>query len=356
MFCVFCLILISIWEENEYTKLKKKYWNQDEVEPEIITIKIKKSVVKKEWKDIMKKLTTNEFIERSRRLHGEKYDYSRSIYVDRKTKINIICPIHGIFNQDIYSHLYGYECDKCGGTYKLNTEEFINRAKDIHGNLYNYSKTNYDGMSKKLKIICLIHGEFLQKAQGHLLGKGCRKCKYDKHKVLTRSNIKEFSKKASKIHFKKYNYTNSNYVNSNTKIDILCNKCNKIFNQSPHDHLDGHGCPYCPHHISKPEIKFLDLLKITQRQKHICGYKVDGIKGNKIYEFLGNYYHGNPKIYKSKEYNQICHKTFGELYNNTQKKLILLKNKGYKVYYIWEKDWNDWNGGIIKTMPIKLVS
>jgi DNA-directed RNA polymerase subunit RPC12/RpoP len=211
-------------------------------------------------------------------------------------------------------------------------------------------------MHEKLKIICPIHGEFSQKAQGHLIGKGCRKCKYDKHKILTRSNIQEFSKKAKRIHNDNYNYSNSNYINSNTKIYILCNRCKKIFNQTPHDHLDGHGCPYCPHHISKPEILFLNFLKITQRQNYICGYKVDGIKGNKIFEFLGNYYHGNPKIYKSKEYNQICHKTFGELYKITKRKLTLLKNEGYKVYYIWEKDWNDWNNGIIKTFPIKLVS
>lgn len=95
-------------------------------------------------------LTTADFIARAREIHGDKYDYSKTKYSNRKSKVTIICPKHGIFKQAAYSHLRGCGCKKCSNKNKLTTEEFIKKAKDIHGNKYDYSKTKYKSYSSKV--------------------------------------------------------------------------------------------------------------------------------------------------------------------------------------------------------------
>lgn len=101
------------------------------------------------------------------------------------------------------------------------------------------------------------------------------------------------------------------------------------------------------------EIKIPDT-KI-HRQKKILRFSVDGIdwNTNTVYEFLGDFYHGNPKKFKCNSYNKLCHKTFGQLYENTFKKFKILRDSGYKVKYIWENDWDDWIRGNIGNIPIK---
>jgi len=173
-----------------------------------------------------------------------------------------------------------------------------------------------------------------------------------------RNNKNNFVKKAKQIHKNKYDYSNSIYKSVHSKIEILCPN-HGTFWQVVYDHLAGHGCPKCVSHISKKEIEFLNHLKIPDtkenRQKHIKPYKVDGYspETNTIYEFLGDYYHGNPEIYKAENYNQICHKTFGELYKETFDKFKKFKELGYKVKYIWEFDWKKWNKDKSTDLPIK---
>ena len=90
----------------------------------------------------MAKLTTEEFIARAKAVHGDKYDYSKMEYVDSQTKICIICPVHGEFWQKPMAHLYGYGCARCGGSLRLTKNEFIERAQIIHKGKYDYSKSN----------------------------------------------------------------------------------------------------------------------------------------------------------------------------------------------------------------------
>ena len=124
------------------------------------------------------RFNTEEFITRAREIHGDKYDYSKVEYINNKTKICIICPEHGEFWQRPYKHLYcGRGCPRCGNTTKLTTKEFIEKAKKIHNNKYNYSKTNYITTEKKVCIICPEHGEFWQTPHSHLNGEGCPICK-----------------------------------------------------------------------------------------------------------------------------------------------------------------------------------
>jgi len=131
----------------------------------------------------MKKFTRNEFIEKARKVHGDKYDYSKVEYINNKTKVCIICPEHGEFWQNPYSHLHGIGCPKCSGMNKT-TEEWIKMAKEVHGNKYDYSKTQYVDAKTRVCIICHEkdkygneHGEFWRFPNNHLHGAGCCKCR-----------------------------------------------------------------------------------------------------------------------------------------------------------------------------------
>ena len=122
-------------------------------------------------------LTTEEFIEKARKAHGDRYDYSKVEYTNSKTKVCIICPIHGEFWQLPILHLNGHGCIRCNNGAKPYTqEEFIDKAKEIHGDRYDYSKVKYERNDKKVTIICCKHGEFLQTPHVHLRGCGCPIC------------------------------------------------------------------------------------------------------------------------------------------------------------------------------------
>lgn len=127
-----------------------------------------------------KKLTTEEFINRVKEIHGNKYDYSNVNYINSKTKVCIICLEHGEFWQTPINHLQGKGCPECGGTKKIEQNQFINKAKLIHGDKYDYSKIEYKGIHKKVCIICPEHGEFWQTSSSHLKGNGCPICNESK--------------------------------------------------------------------------------------------------------------------------------------------------------------------------------
>ena len=123
-----------------------------------------------------REMTTEEFIQKAKAIHGDKYDYSKVEYTHNKTEVCIICPEHGEFWQKPKNHLSGYGCPICSGRKKMRTIDFIKRAKQVHGDKYDYSKVNYNGNTEKICIICPDHGEFWQRAGSHLRGFGCPKC------------------------------------------------------------------------------------------------------------------------------------------------------------------------------------
>lgn len=145
-------------------------------------------------------MTTNDFIQRAKSVHGNKYDYSVSNYINAKQKIEILCPTHGKFSQYAGNHFKGCGCPKCGvvskSTPNMDTDEFIQQASVKHSNKYNYSKVVYTGYNNKITIICPTHGEFTQRANNHLAGIGCKKCGTEKTrtKLLKTYNVPAFSK------------------------------------------------------------------------------------------------------------------------------------------------------------------
>lgn len=128
-----------------------------------------------------KKKTFEEFLKQvQEKYHNTCYIYDKETYIDTHTKMRIICPKHGEFWQTPKSHLL-YECEKCsyekrGLKNRKSSEEFIEKAKTVHGNKYDYSKVLYKTAKTPITIICSKHGEFIQKPNDHLNGKGCPKC------------------------------------------------------------------------------------------------------------------------------------------------------------------------------------
>jgi len=127
-----------------------------------------------------KKLNNSTFIEKSNKKHNNKYDYSLVEYINNKTKIKIICPEHGVFEQTPHEHLSGHGCCMCGGSKKLSINNFIERSNKIHDNKYDYSLVEYKNNCTKVKICCPVHGIFEQIPNVHLLGSGCAKCNESK--------------------------------------------------------------------------------------------------------------------------------------------------------------------------------
>ncbi len=193
-----------------------------------------------------KNMTKDEFIKRAKEIHGEKYDYSKVEYVDAtKTKVCIICPKHGKFWQTPSSHLQGHCCKKCvTPNANMTTEEFIEKAREIHGDKYDYSKVEYVDTKTKVCIICPIHGEFWQSPNKHLSGQGCPKCKSQKIRDSLKLTLTEFIKRSKKIHDDKYDYSKVEYTNFATKVCIICPEHGEFW-QTPNNHLAGKGCPNC---------------------------------------------------------------------------------------------------------------
>jgi len=295
------------------------------------------------------KLTTEMFVNKAIEIHNNKYDYSKVNYINGKTKIIIMCKIHGDFEQLPTNHLKGQNCPKCLFNKKVSQEDFISRAKEYHGNKYDYSQVIFTTMTDNIKIICKIHGLFEQKPKYHLDSNGCYKCS-----GITR-NTEDFINNSNIIHNNIYDYSKVNYENTRKQVIIICKKHGE-FKQTPNDHLSGNGCIKCGegnyskiciewlNKISKDEnINIQHIGNIGEKIIKLNGkkYKLDGYceEKNTIYEFYGDLWHGNPLKFKREDINPINKKTYGELYDKTIKREIELKNAGYNIITIWENDY-----------------
>ena len=187
----------------------------------------------------MKKLTKEQFVEKAIAVHGDKYDYSKSIYKGTDKPLIIICPIHGEFSITPHSFLHGHGCPACSNRQRINTKLFIERATKIHNGRYDYSLVYCKGTSSYVRIICPIHGEFLQKVGCHLNGNGCPKCF-----GTPKSTTEEFIKKAKEIYGDKYDYSKVDYKGNKIKVIITC-PIHGDWEVTPNNFLRGSECPKC---------------------------------------------------------------------------------------------------------------
>lgn len=368
----------------------------------------------------MRKTTTELFIQKAKQIHHEKYDYSLVNYDNAHKKILIICNIcTKSFLQIPHNHLHGKGCPFCSKRIKLTLDEVIFRAQITHGeNAYDYSKVQYEKLHSKVEIICnSCNNIFWQTFAHHINGTKCPKCSIKLRVEKSRLGKNEFLNRLSEEQNFLYDYSFCDFINFNTKINILCKKCDMYFLQSPEKHISGNGCPTCANctqlttdefiqkanavhnnlydyglvnyknahekvcikclkcdivffqvarlhlrgsgckkccnsiHYSKAEIEWLNLLNVNLEFRQckiiVCDkvFIVDAFDPctNTIYEFFGDYWHGNPEKYKSENFNKKVKKTFGELYENTISRIKLFKEFEYNIIYVWENDWKNRN-------------
>ena len=260
--------------------------------------------------------------------------------------------MHGVFEQTPDIHWKSaIGCPQCYGHVKRSTKEFIDAAKKIHGDRYDYSQTIYKGDGRNVTVICLLHGPFSQRANAHIhQSQGCPRCKAEK---MTKT-FDSFIRQSRMIHGDRYDYTDVHYAGMDKKVKIKCPVHGHFF-QTPHNHLQGSGCAKCSKKISKSEISFLNAVGITEKMRQYpipnTKYQVDGYEPSTrtVYEFLGDFWHGNPDVYKiPKPISENSDITTDTLRYRTILKFDRLLSLGYSIRYIWESDWKSKNVDGIK--------
>lgn len=171
-------------------------------------------------------------------VHGDLYDYSHVNYINIDKKVEIGCEIHGIFKQSPWNHIKGNGCPKCIGRHRTQ-QELIHEFIQIHGEKYDYSLVDFKFIDQKVKIKCIEHGLFEQTPSKHISGQGCPKCAGTK-KLTLEETIEQFRE----VHGDRYDYSLVDYKNSDEKIKIKCHE-HGIFEQIPSSHKSGTGCPIC---------------------------------------------------------------------------------------------------------------
>lgn len=301
-----------------------------------------------------KRLNKNEVLERFRKIHGNKYDYSKVEYEGYEKKICIICNekdkygfTHGEFWMTPHAHLDGQQCPYCSGHKgERDTEYFVKRAKVVHGNKYDYSNVKYVKNTENVCIICHEkdefgneHGEFWQTPKSHLKGFGCKKCScnyLDKDLFIKRSNV---------VHGNKYDYSNMVYKTNHDKVCIICPEHGE-FMMRPYIHLQGEGCPYCKEsHLEREINQLLSENNIGyERQKYF-----DWLRNDKTnYKLPLDFYipekniaiecqgeqHFIANFYKSKGIEYAEKHLEGVQYRDKRKKKLCKENGVKLIYYV----------------------
>lgn len=286
--------------------------------------------------------TTVQFIEKARKVHGDKYDYSKVNYEKSNIKVSIICPEHGEFWMKPNTHLNGCGCPKCGNAKKSQYKKmtllnFIEKARKIHGDKYDYSKVKYVNNFTKTIIICPEHGEFIQSPDSHLTGHGCPKCALEEQSKRQTMTTQEFIKKAREVHGDKYDYNKTIYKNIFDKVAITC-PIHGDFLQKATYHLNGNGCQKCAAEMteSKGEIELREFIISLIGEKNIVIHDRKILAGNELdiyipsksiaFEYDGLYWHSEKKkvdknyhLYKTRMCNEI----------------------GVRLIHIFEDEWRD---------------
>lgn len=308
-------------------------------------------------------LPFEEFVVRARAKHGDKFQYIQSSYTGMKDKLKLVCPVHGEVEMTGICHcLAKTGCPKCrhvscSKTRMFSHEEFLQKSKEVHGDIYDYSKAKYEHGKRYMTIICKVHGEFQQTGGGHLLGRGCKKCSDTNNGKERRKTTEQYIAEAKTVWGDLYDYSLVKYITSNDKIQIVC-KTHGIFLKIAGEHITARqGCQQCkPKKHSKLGIEWLNYMKIKDncsiqhnenperdgehRIKNSL-YQADGYCDETltIYEFHGSYWHGDPKLFHPEKLNAHTGKSFGELYQNTLKKIEHCWANGYIVKECWESEW-----------------
>lgn len=190
-----------------------------------------------------RKKTTEEFINEAIEIHGERFDYTKVVYINALTPVEIVCSEHGSFMMKPNKHVSSKQaCPNCCHNKMKTLEEFVQEANIIHSNKYDYSLiTEYRGREYKEFIICPQHGKFEQLIKNHISNKaGCPHCSNNKSKTT-----QTFIEKAQRIHGNRYDYSKVEYTKKGVHVTIICRKHGE-FQQTPNNHYNSViGCNAC---------------------------------------------------------------------------------------------------------------
>ena len=292
-------------------------------------------------------LNEKDVINKSNQIHNNKYNYG--VFNGMRNKMEIICPIHGLFHMSPMNHIYKKQgCPICGKERNnlnkiITTEEYIYKCKEIHGDKYDYSITNYIGYNKPIKFIChnldeygKEHGIMSQIASVHLHSKyGCKKCAGN-YSPTTNEIIESFIN----VHGDKYDYSKVEYINDKTKVNIVCPKHGE-FKQLPYVHLHGCGCPSCSAVISNDEIEIRNFI-------HELGFNTEDNKKDIIPPYEIDIF--IPELKIGIEYDGLLwhSEKYGKDKNYHLNKLILCNNHGIKLIHIFENEYSEHKNIVIE--------
>jgi hypothetical protein len=247
-------------------------------------IKASQLLDKTSCKDCKNDEYKNLFINKSKEIHLNKYNYNNIKYINCNTAVEIQCNKHNtFFYQKPKHHINGStNCEQClsDKTNKSN-ECFIKELINTHGDKYKYDKVKYINSKTNVIVTCNKHGDF-ETISSYLIGKnatGCPKCGTEKTSNSLKMSLEDFLIKAKKVHSKnKFNYDNVIFNSNKDKIDIYCNSCKKSFKQKLSHHISSQcGCPYCNESLGERKISKLlndkNIKYIPQHKFSNCKYK-----------------------------------------------------------------------------------
>ena len=250
---------------------------------------------------------TESFIKRARELWGGKYDYSKTVYDKSDRNVTIICLFegHGGFEQTPSNHLNKAKKEGCkdcakekrSSAFRDSAEDFIRKAKELHGEYYDYSKVDYDTQRIPVIITCPVHGDFPQEPHVHLRPNGCKVCGKKRLGDKLRKPVAQFIEEARVIHSDKYDYSKVEYDTTHTNVTIICPK-HGSFPQLPTGHLNGGGCPDCDNERA--------AYANAEKYEALYRQRVQDIHGKKI-EVVGFYTKGEASNRK-RRIRAICKK------------------------------------------------
>jgi hypothetical protein len=226
---------------------------------------------------MVRRVTTEDFIERAKKVHGNKYDYSSTLYKNNTTKVLIVCTkCSKTFTQKPREHLAGNNGCCFSKIRVRDTKSFVKQARKRHNDKYDYTEVKYEGAFKKVKIWCRTCATYYWQTPSNHLNKGkygCKNCSIEKQRKKMAFTREEFISKAELKHGTKYSYDKVVYKNNNTHIKIWCKKCQVYFSQLPSKHLAGGNCAECSKEKRIKESRFsTEQFILKSIEKHCWNY------------------------------------------------------------------------------------
>lgn len=197
-----------------------------------------------------RKYTTEKFLCKLKKVHGDRYDVSEVKYVNSTTKVVLVCPVHGRFSSRPDMLLNGCGCPECHNDMRSRLaaktkEKFVEEVDQLYGGRYDVSDAEYVNQDTRIKVNCKEHGMFSVVPYKLLHGSHCPSCmKVERDGKRKEEMTIRFIDRGNEVHGRKYVYDKIEYVNAHTPVEIICPK-HGSFMQIPSYHLDGCGCQRC---------------------------------------------------------------------------------------------------------------